>query len=92
MQLTSGDTVTKTYPVIFASKCMSPAEEQYKPYLLEFMALKFTFDHFSRTAWGFLVEVETDCTALHDTLLNGKASLVHARWRDGILAYQITAV
>jgi hypothetical protein len=91
-QLTSGDTVTKTYPVRFVSKCTSPVEEWYKPYLLEFAALKFTFDHFSRTVWGFLVEVETDCTALHDMLLNDKASLVHARWRDGILAYQITAM
>jgi hypothetical protein len=92
MQLPSGDTIVRTHPVGFASKQTSPAEEQYKPYLLEFTALKFAFDHFGGTIWGFPVEVETDCTALCDMLLNDKASLVYARWRDGILAYQIVTI
>lgn len=91
-QRPSGDTVTSIHPIGFASKRTSPAEEHYQPYLLEFAALKFAFDHFGSTVWGFPVEVETDCTALRDTLLSDKLPLVHARWREGILAYQIVAV
>ena len=90
--LDNGDTVTKLHPIGFASKCTSPAEEQYKPYVLEFAALKFGFDHFSDTVWGFPVQIETDCIALRDTLCNNKLLLVHARWRDSISAYQITDV
>ena len=90
--LDNGDTVTKLHPIGFASKCTSPAEEQYKPYVLEFAALKFGFDHFSDTVWGFPVQIETDCIALQDTLCNNKLLLVHARWRDSISAYQITDV
>jgi hypothetical protein len=50
------------------------------PYILEFAALKYVFDQFGSIIWGFPVEVETDCIALHDTLLNDKPSVVHARW------------
>jgi len=90
--LENGETVTATHPIGFASKWTLPAEERYKPYILEFAALKFGIDHFSDTVWGFPVEVETDCIALRDTLCNDKLSLVHARWRDGISAHQITEV
>ena len=90
--LDNGETVTKLHLIGFASKCTSPAEERYKPYVLEFVTLKFGFNHFSHTIWGFPVQVETDCIALWDTLCNDKLSLVHARWRDGISAYQITEV
>jgi hypothetical protein len=38
------------------------------------------------------VEVETDCQALRDHLLNDKLSATHARWREGILAHQIVDV
>jgi len=91
-QLPSGETVTNVHPIGFASKRTSPAEERYKPYLLEFAALKFAFDQFGTTVWGFPVEIKTDCIALRDTLLSDKLSLTHARWRDGILAYQLVDV
>jgi len=87
-----GDTITKVHPIAFTSKRTSPTEERYKPYLLEFAALKYAFDQFGGTIWGFPVEIETDCIALRDTLLNDKLSVIHARWRDGITAYQITDV
>lgn len=53
---TSGNTITNIYPIGFTSKCTSPSEEHYKPYLLKFAALKFTFDQFGSTVWGFPVE------------------------------------
>jgi hypothetical protein len=59
---------------------------------LEFAALKFGLDKFSDITWGFPIEVETDCQALRDHLLNDKLSATHARWRDGILAHQIIDV
>ena len=76
----------------FASKRTSKTEEKYKPFLLEFAALKFGLDKFSDITWGFPIEVETDCQALRDHLMNDKLSATHARWRDGILAHQITDV
>lgn len=59
---------------------------------MEFAALKFGLDKFSDMIWGFPVEVETDCQALRDHLMNDKLSATHARWRDGILAHQIIDV
>ena len=90
--LDNGETITKLHSIGFVSKRTSLAEERYKMYVLEFVALKFGFDHFSDTIWGFPVQVKTDCIALRDMLCNDKLSLVHARWRDGISAYQITEV
>ena len=58
--------------------------------MLEFAALKFGLDKFSDITWGFPIEVETDCQALRDHLMNDKLSTTHARWCDGILAHQIT--
>ncbi|KIK11835.1 hypothetical protein PISMIDRAFT_121982, partial [Pisolithus microcarpus 441] len=60
--------------------------------LLEFTALKFGLDHFSDVIWGYPVEVETDCLALWDVLINDNISVVHTQWRDGILAHNIVAV
>ncbi|KIK33110.1 hypothetical protein CY34DRAFT_32252, partial [Suillus luteus UH-Slu-Lm8-n1] len=60
--------------------------------LLEFAALKFGLDQFSDIIWGSPVEIETDCQALRDALLNSKLNTVHARWRDGIVAYHIIDV
>ena len=71
---------------------MSKTEEKYKPFLLEFAALKFSLDKFADITWGFPIEIETDCQALRDHLLNDKLSATHARWRDGILAHQITDI
>lgn len=90
--LPNGKEVTRMHPVAFASKRTSVTEEKYKPFILEFAALKFSLDKFSDIIWGFPVELETDCQALRDHLLNDKISSVHARWRDGVLAYQITDV
>jgi hypothetical protein len=84
--------VNRLHPIAFASKRTSKSEEKYKPFLLEFAALKFGLDKFSDTIWGFPVEIETDCQALRDHLLNDKLSATHARWRDGILAHQIIDV
>ena len=90
--LPSGKVVTRLHPIAFASKRTSKSEEKYKPFLLEFAALKFALDKFSDTIWGFPVEIETDCQALRDHLLNDKLSSTHARWREGILAHQIVDV
>ena len=87
--LPSGKVVSRLHPIAFASKRTSKSEEKYKPFLLEFAALKFALDKFSDTIWGFPVEIETDCQALRDHLLNDKLSATHARWREGILAHQI---
>ena len=90
--LPSGKTVTRLHPIAFASKRTSKSEEKYKPFLLEFAALKFALDKFSDTIWGYPVEVETDCQALRDHLMNDKLSSTHARWRESILAHQIVDV
>ena len=92
MVLTNGKTVTRLHPIAFASKRTSRTEEKYKPFLLEFAGLKFALDKFSDVIWGFPVEVETDCQALRDHLMNDKLSATHARWRDGILSHQIVDV
>ncbi len=90
--LPSGTTVTRLHPIAFASKRTSRSEENYKPFLLEFAALKYALDKFSDIVWGFPVEIETDCQALRDVLINDKHNAAHARWRDGILAHQIVDV
>jgi len=88
----NGKEVTSVHPVAFCSKRTSETEEKYKPYLLEFAALKFSLDQFSNLIWGYPIELETDCQALRDHLVNDKLNSTHARWRDGVLAYQITDV
>ena len=90
--LPSGKVVSRLHPIAFASKRTSKTEEKYKPFLLEFAALKFGLDKFSDIVWGFPVEIETDCQALRDHLMNDKLSATHARWREGILAHQIIDV
>jgi hypothetical protein len=90
--LPSGKVVSRLHPIAFASKRTSKSEEKYKPFLLEFAALKFALDKFSNTIWGFPVEIETDCQALRDHLMNDKLSATHARWRESILAHQIIDV
>ena len=87
--LPNGKVVKKLHPITFTSKRTSKTEEKYKPFLLELAALKFGLDKFSDTIWGFPVEIETDCQALRDHLINDKLSATHTRWREGILAHQI---
>ncbi|OBZ66956.1 Retrovirus-related Pol polyprotein from transposon opus [Grifola frondosa] len=90
--LPNGRTVEHLHPIAFASKRTSRTEEKYKPFLLEFAALKFALDKFSDIIWGFPIEIETDCQALRDVLINDKLNAAHARWRDSILAHQIVDV
>ena len=59
-----GKTVTKLHPIAYVSKRTSPAEAKYKPFLLEFAALKFSLDKFDDIIWGSPVEIKTDCQAL----------------------------
>ena len=56
-----GKTVEKLQPIAYASKCTSPAEACYKPFLLEFAALKFALDKFDDIIWRFPVEIEMNC-------------------------------
>ena len=90
--LPSGKTIEKLHPIAFASKRTSQAEERYKPFLLEFAALKFSLDKFSNIIWGFPVEIEMDCQAIRDVMLNDKLNTNHTHWRDGILAHHIIDV
>lgn len=90
--LPGGKEVTRLHPIAFASKRTSTSEEKYKPFLLEFAVLKFAFDKFSDIVYGYPVEVETDCQAHRDVLMNDKLSAMHARWRDGVLAHNIVDV
>ena len=90
--LPGGKEVTWLHPFTFASKRTSTSEEKYKPFLLKFAALKYAFNKISDIVYGYPVEVETDCQALHDVLMNDKLSATHARWRDGVLAHNIVDV
>jgi len=62
--LPNGSTVRRLHPITFASKRTSPAEERYKPFLLEFAAVKFCLDKFTDIIYGYPIELETDCQAL----------------------------
>lgn len=90
--LPSRKVVRRMHPLGFASKRTLKTEVKYKPFLLEFAALKFGLDKFSDITWGFPIEIETDCQALRDHLLNDKLSATHTCWRDGILAHQVTDI
>ena len=90
--LPGGKEVTHLHPIAFTSKRMLVSEGKYKPFLLEFAALKFSFNKFSDIVYGYPVKVETDCQALRNTLMNDKLSATHVRWRDGVLAHNIVNV
>ena len=49
---------------INAPKQTSVSEEKYKPFLLEFAALKFSLDKFSNIIYGYPVIVKMDCQVL----------------------------
>jgi len=84
-----GATHTRIHPIAFASKRTSDSESRYQPYLLEFAALKFSLDKFSNVIGGYPIEIETDCKALRDTIINNKLNATHARWLDGIMGHHI---
>ena len=90
--LPRGKEVTHLHPIAFASKRMSTSDEKYKPFLLEFAALKYSFNKFSDIIYSYPVKVEMDCQALHDVSMNDKLSAAHTRWRDGVLAHNIIDV
>jgi len=87
-----GKVVEKLHPIAYASKRTSQAEARYKPFLLEFAALKFALDKFDDIIWGFPIEIETDCQALRDVVLSDNLNATHARWRDGVVAHQIVDI
>ena len=84
-------TQTHVHPITFASKCTSEAESWYKPYFLEFAALKFSLDKFANTISGYPVELETNCQVLRDTIINNNLNSTHAQWLNGI-SHQFTEV
>src|SRR5882762_1075390 len=47
-----GKVVEKLHPIAYASKRTSQAEAHYKPFLLEFAALKFALDKFDDIIWA----------------------------------------
>ena len=87
--LPNGTEKTTIHPIGFSSKRTSTTEEKYKPFILEFAALKHSLDKFSDIIWGYPVEIETDCQALRDHLLNPALNSTHARWRDAVLGHNI---
>jgi hypothetical protein len=90
--LPNGTEKTTSHPIGFSSKRTSSTEEKYKPFILEFGALKHSLDKFSDIIWGYPVELETDCQALRDHLLSSTLNSTHARWRDAVLAHNIVDV
>ena len=90
--LPNGTARTSVHPIAFASKRTSTTEEKYKPFILEFAALKHSLDKFSDIIWGYPIELETDCQALRDHLLSSTLNSTHARWRDAVLAHNIVDV
>jgi hypothetical protein len=92
MQTPAGKWTERLHPLGFTSKQTSSMEKKYKSYLLEFTVLKFGLDKFLNIIWGFPVKIETDCSAMKDTLLNPHLNVPHARWREGILAYHIVDI
>jgi RNase H-like domain found in reverse transcriptase len=90
--LLGGKKVTHLHPIASTSKRTSALEEKYKPFLLEFAALKYLFNKFSNIVYNYLVKVKIDCQALRNVLMNDKLSATHARWRDGVLAHNIVDV
>src|ERR1700720_3539406 len=90
--LPNGSSVRPLHPIGFASKRTSPAEERYKPFLLEFAALKYSLDKFNNVIYGYPVELETDCQALRDTLINDKLNTTHARWKEFVTQHHIVDV
>jgi hypothetical protein len=62
--LPNGSTVHHLHPIGFISKQTSPAEERYKPFLLKFVAVKYSLDKFSDVIYSYPLELETDCQVL----------------------------
>jgi transposase InsO family protein len=88
----NGKEVTRWHPISYCSKRTSKSEAKYEPFLLEFAALKYSLDEFEPYIYGSPLEIETDCQALRDCLLQEKMSVHHSRWKESILAHNIIAI
>jgi len=88
----AGAVEQRLHPIAFGSKRTSEAEENYKPFLLEFAALKFAIDKFGDIIAGHDVEIKTDCQVLVDFLQNDKLHAHHAWWKETVLGQKIIAV
>ena len=77
------------HPISFCSKCTSKSEAKYEPFLLEFAALKYSLDEFALYIYGSPIEIETDCQAPQDCLVQEKMSVHHSRWKESILTHNI---
>ena len=62
--LEDGSVCQDWHPIVFCSKHTSRSKERYKPFLLEFAALKFALDEFADLTYGSLIIIVTDCRAL----------------------------
>ena len=80
------------HPITFCSKWTSPGKERYEPFLLEFVALKFALDEFDHLTYGLQIEIEMDCQALRDVLLNKRQSATHAQWEELITCQNIVDI
>ena len=89
---TKGKEITRWHPISYCSKRTLKSEAKYEPFLLEFAALKFSLDEFELYIYGSPLEIETDCQALRDCLLQEKMSVHHSRWKESILAHNIIAI
>ena len=87
-----GKETTRWHPISYCSKRTSKSEAKYEPFLLEFTALKFSLDKFEPYIYGSPLEIETDCQALWDCLLQEKMSMHHSHWKESILAHNIIAI
>jgi transposase InsO family protein len=88
----NGKEVMKWHPISYCSKRTSKSEAKYEPFLLEFAALKYSLDEFEPYIYGSPLEIETDCQALRDCLLQEKMSVHHSRWKESILAHNIISI
>ena len=85
----SGKEQVRWHLISYCSKRTSKSEERYKPFLLEFAALKFCLNEFDPYIYGSPIKIETDCQALRDCLLKEKMSVHHSHWKESILAHNI---
>ena len=68
----NGKEVTCWHPISYCSKHMSKSEAKYEPFLLEFTTIKYSLDKFEPYIYRSPIEIEMDCQALWDCLLQEK--------------------
>jgi hypothetical protein len=90
--LQNSSTVCHLHPIGFTSKWTSPVEERYKPFLLKFTALKYSLNKFSDVIHGYPLELETDCQAPWDIILNDKLNATYTQWKEAVVQHHIVNV